>query len=169
MADNPHVLIETTLGEILVELFPDKAPKTVENFLRYVDDGHYDETIFHRVVRNFVIQGGGYTSLLEKKPTREPVPNEATNGLQNKAGTLAMARAMEKDSATDEFFINAADNPDLDHAGDTDEDYGYAVFGQVVEGMDVVKKINWKVVKPRDGFDELPVDAMEILSVSRYE
>lgn len=169
MADNPHVLIETTLGEILAELFPDKAPKTVANFLRYVDDDHYDDTIFHRVVRNFVIQGGGYTSQLEKKPTREPVPNEAANGLQNKAGTLAMARAPEKDSATDEFFINAADNPDLDHAGDSDEDYGYTVFGQVVEGMDVVKKINWKVVKPRDGFDELPVDTMEILSVSRYE
>ncbi|MFW5734601.1 MAG: peptidylprolyl isomerase [Oceanidesulfovibrio sp.] len=169
MADNPHVLMETTLGEILVELFPDKAPKTVDNFLRYVDDGHYNDTIFHRVVRNFVIQGGGYTPQLEKKPTREPIPSEAANGLLNTAGTLAMARAPEKDSATDEFFINAADNPDLDHAGESDEDYGYAVFGRVVEGMEVVKKINWKVVKPRDGFDELPVDTMEILSVSRYE
>ena len=167
--DNPLVLMETSLGDVLIELFPDKAPKSVANFLQYVDDEHFDQTIFHRVVRNFVIQGGGYDSLLEKKPTRDPIPNEAVNGLKNTKGTVAMARALEKDSATDEFFINAADNGDLDHEDDSDENFGYAVFGQVVEGMDVVKKINWKVTKPRDDFDDLPVDTIDIISIRRFE
>ncbi len=167
--DNPYVLLETSLGDILLELFPEKAPKSVENFLRYVDAGHYDGTIFHRVVRDFVIQGGGYGRDLVKKPTGEPVVNEAKNGLKNVKGSVAMARAPEKDSATDEFYINAADNPDLDHYGETDEDFGYAVFGQAVEGMDVVKKINWKVVKERDGFLELPVDTVTIVSAKRFE
>jgi len=167
--ENPYVILETSEGDILIELFPDKAPVSVENFLQYVDEGHYDETLFHRVVRGFVIQGGGYGKDLEKKPTREPIANESANGLANKAGTVAMARAAEKDSATDEFFINAGDNPDLDHADETDEGYGYAVFGQVAEGMDVVKKINWKVTKPRDGFGELPVEPVVLVSAKRFE
>jgi cyclophilin family peptidyl-prolyl cis-trans isomerase len=167
--DNPFVLMETGEGEILAELYADKAPGTVENFLAYVDSGHFDGTIFHRVVRGFVIQGGGYDYKLEKKPAREPIVNEADNGLSNEAGTLAMARGPEKDSARDEFFINAADNPSLDHAGRSDEDFGYAVFGRVVEGMDVVKKINWKVTKARDGFDDLPVEPPVIKSVRRFE
>jgi len=167
--ENPYVLLETSEGDVLLELFPDKAPKSVENFLRYVDAGHYDGTIFHRVVRNFVIQGGGYGRDLAKIPAGEPVENEAKNGLKNEKGTVAMARAPEKDSATDEFYINAADNADLDHYGDSDEDYGYAVFGQVAEGMDVVKKINWKVVKERGGFPELPVDTVTIVSAKRFE
>ena len=167
--ENPYVLMETDLGDILIELYPDKAPKTVENFLAYVDDKHYDGTLFHRVVRGFVIQGGGYTAGHEKLPVKAPVVNEADNGLKNTKGAAAMARAPEKDSATDEFFINAADNPSLDHAGESDEDFGYAVFGAVVEGMDVVKKINWKVVKERDGFPELPVDPAMILTVRRFE
>lgn len=167
--ENPYVILETSEGEILIELFAEKAPASVENFLKYVDAGHYDETLFHRVVRGFVIQGGGYGRDLEKKPARSPIVNEAKNGLANKAGTVAMARSMEKDSAADEFFINAADNPDLDHVDETDEGFGYAVFGQVVEGMDVVKKINWKVTKPRDGFGELPVEPVVIVSAKRFE
>lgn len=167
--DNPFVLLETDLGDMLIELFPDKAPKTVENFLRYVGDGHYDGTIFHRVVRGFVIQGGGYDSDLRKRPPREPVPNEADNGLRNVHGALAMARSEEKDSAMDEFFINAADNPDLDHQDDSDEGFGYAVFGQVIEGLDLVRKINWRVVKARGDFPELPVDPVVIRAVRRFE
>ncbi len=167
--DNPFVLVETDLGEMLIELFADKAPKSVENFLRYVDDGHYDETIFHRVVRGFVIQGGGYDRDLQKRPVREPVVNEADNGLKNMHGSVSMARAEAKDSACDEFFINAVDNPDLDHQDDSDEGFGYAVFGQVVEGLDLVRKINWKVVKAREGFPELPADTVVIRSVRRFE
>lgn len=167
--ENPHVYISTNEGDILVELFADKAPKSVENFLRYVDEGHYDETIFHRVIRKFMIQGGGYTRKLVRKDTHAPIPNEAKNGLTHVKGTIAMARGPEKDSATDQFFINAADNPDLDHCGESDEEYGYAVFGQVVDGMNVVKKINWKVVEERDGFPSIPVDMMVIGSISRFE
>lgn len=166
--ENPHVLLETSEGDILLELFPDKAPVTVENFLQYVDSGHYDGTLFHRVARGFVNQGGGYTQTLEKKDTREPIVNEAANGLTNSAGTLAMARAPEKDSATDEFFINMTENSFLNHQGQDDDNFGYAVFGQVVDGMSVAKKINWKVVKPRQGFDELPVDSVIIVSARRF-
>ncbi len=170
--DNPHVLLETSLGEILLELYPEKAPRSVANFLQYVDDGHYDKTLFHRVVRGFVIQGGGYDLHYQKKPTRDPIPNEAANGLPNVHGAVAMARSQDKDSAMDEFFINAADNPGLDHEDETDEGYGYAVFGQVVEGLDVVKKINWKVTKPRPEhpeLPELPVDDIILRSAMRYE
>jgi cyclophilin family peptidyl-prolyl cis-trans isomerase len=166
---NPFVLLETSVGDILVELFQEAAPISVENFLRYVDDKHYDHTIFHRVVRGFVNQGGGYDWKLNKKPTRAPIVNEAANGLSNAKGTLAMARAPEKDSARDEFFINVEDNPDLDHQDDTDEGFGYAVFGRVAEGMDVVRKINWKVIKPKDGFDDLPADPPEIVSAQRFD
>jgi cyclophilin family peptidyl-prolyl cis-trans isomerase len=167
--ENPYVLLETSEGDILIELFPEAAPVSVENFLSYVDAEHFDGTIFHRVVRNFVIQGGGYGHDLVKKPTRDAIVNEAANGLKNEKGTVAMARAPEKDSATDEFYINAADNPDLDHEDDSDEGFGYAVFGRVEEGMDVVKKINWKVVKERGGFPELPVDTVSILAARRFE
>lgn len=167
--DNPYVLLETSLGDILLELFPDKAPATVANFLQYVDEGHYDNTLFHRVVRGFVIQGGGYDRELKRKPTREPIANEATNGLSNLKDTLAMARAPEKDSATDQFFINAADNTELDHQDDTDDGFGYCVFGQVAEGADVVKKLNWKVVKARDEFEALPVEELLIKSARRFE
>lgn len=168
--ENPFVLLETSLGDMLIELFPDKAPLSVANFLQYVDAGHYDGTIFHRVVRGFVIQGGGYDRGLNKKPTGPPVRNEARNGLSNSKDSLAMARGPEKDSATDEFFINAADNAaDLDHQDDSDEGFGYAVFGQVVEGSDVVKKINWKVVKGTEDFPELPKDEVYIVSARRFE
>jgi len=167
--DNPYVLLETNLGDILLELYPEKAPATVANFLQYVDDGHYDNTLFHRVVRNFVSQAGGYDRDMVRKATRAPVKNEADNGLRNEKNTVAMARAQEKDSAAAEFFINAADNADLDHEDDTDEGFGYCVFGRVVDGEAVAKKINWRVVKPRDEFEALPVDPVWIVSAKRFE
>ncbi|MFO7802072.1 MAG: peptidylprolyl isomerase [Desulfovermiculus sp.] len=164
-----YVLIETSEGDMLAQLFSEAAPKSVHNFLHYVDKGHYTQTVFHRIVRGFVIQGGGYDRELNKKPTDEPVINEAKGGFLNIKGTLSMARAQEKDSARDEFFINAADNPDLDHEDDSDQGFGYTVFGQVVDGMDVLKKINWKVIKARPGFPELPQDEVIIKSIVRFE
>jgi len=132
---SPVVVIETSAGTIRAELWPDKSPVTVENFLRYVDEGFYDNTIFHRCIRAFMIQGGGFTPEWRKKRTREPIRNEANNGLRNMRGTLAMARSGEVHSATAQFFINTVDNRSLDHGV---RDYGYAVFGQVIAGMDVV-------------------------------
>jgi len=167
--ENPFVLLQTNAGEMLIELYPEKAPQSVANFLSYLDAGHYDGTIFHRVVRGFVIQGGGYDRSRTKKPTLPPILNEARNGLSNIQNSVAMARGPEKDSATDEFFINAADNgADLDHQDDSDPGYGYTVFGQVVEGMDVVKKINWKVVKGTKEFPELPQDEVYIVTAQRF-
>lgn len=168
--ENTFVLVTTSLGDILIELYADKAPISVANFLRYVDEGHYNDTIFHRVVRNFIVQGGGYDYKLEQKPTHDPIANEAENGLSNLKGSVAMARAAEKDSARDEFFINAEDNAEtLDHHGESDEEYGYAVFGMVVEGMEIVKKINWSVVKPREGFEDLPADPVDIVRIERLD
>lgn len=167
--ENPHVVIETDLGEMLVELYPDKAPITVENFLRYVDEGHYTDTIFHRVIRGFVNQGGGFDRDLNRLPTHEPIKNEADNGLKNEHGTLSMARTMELDSATDQFFINAADNPALDHTDDSIEGFGYAVFGKVVEGLDVVKKINWKVTKNTPMFQDIPAEEIVVRNIRRFE
>ncbi len=168
--ENPIVMIETNEGDIFVELYPEKAPITVKNFLRYVDEGHYDETVFHRIERGFVIQGGGYDRRYERRtPLHDPIKNEADNGLSNEKGTIAMARAEEKDSATDQFFINAADNEDLDHKDDTDEGFGYAVFGKVIDGMSVVKKINWKIIEGDEEFPSKPRDTVVILSISRFE
>lgn len=166
---NPYVLLETSEGDMLIELFADKAPLTVENFLRYVDDGHYEDTIFHRVIKNFMIQGGGFSMNMKQKPTREPIANEAANGLLNKAGTVAMARAAGKDSATAQFFINVVDNDSLDHKGDSDADYGYAVFGQVAEGMDVALKIAKKRTRHFQGHDDVPVEPISIISAQRFE
>ncbi len=137
----PRVLLQTTLGDITLELAADKAPKTVENFLQYVDEGFYDGTIFHRVISNFVIQGGGYTPDFVKKPTRAPIPSEANNGLSNLRGSIAMARTSDPHSATSQFFINVVDNTFLDHRSQTLRGWGYTVFGRVVEGMEVVDKI----------------------------
>ena len=140
-ADHPRVKVDTNLGSFVLELYPEKAPKTVDNFLRYVRDGFYDGTIFHRVIDGFMIQGGGFTPDYQRKPTRAPIPNEADNGLKNVRGTIAMARTMDPHSATAQFFINVKDNPFLDHTSPTPRGWGYAVFGKVVEGMDVVDKI----------------------------
>jgi len=137
---NPVVIIDTSLGKITVELFAAKAPVTVKNFLQYVDDKHYDGTIFHRVIADFMIQGGGHDSDMREKPTRAPIKNEAHNGLSNKRGTIAMARTPLPDSASAQFYINVKDNPGLDRANAEDK-VGYTVFGQVLDGMDVADKI----------------------------
>jgi cyclophilin family peptidyl-prolyl cis-trans isomerase len=140
-AANPQVEFRTNVGSFVVELYADKAPATVDNFLRYVNDGFYKGTIFHRVIPGFVVQGGGFTKDFQQKPTREPVKNEAANGLKNETATLAMARTSDPHSATSQFFINLKDNNFLDHRAPTARDYGYTVFGRVVKGMDVVQKI----------------------------
>ncbi|MGE5639979.1 MAG: peptidylprolyl isomerase [Clostridia bacterium] len=139
LAADPQVDLKTSLGTIRIELNPAKAPKTVENFLQYVKDGHYNGTIFHRVIPGFMIQGGGMTANMSQKPTRPPVPIESKNGLKNTVGTLAMARTSDPNSATAQFFINIAGNGFLDYPGQ--DGYGYTVFGKVVDGMDVVNKI----------------------------
>lgn len=137
----PRVEMQTSMGTIVLELDPDKAPRTVENFLRYVEEGYYENTIFHRVIDDFMIQGGGFTPDYELKQTRAPIVNEAYNGLANKPGTIAMARTAEPHSATSQFFINVADNDFLNHRGKSPREWGYAVFGKVIKGMDVVNRI----------------------------
>ena len=166
---NPKILMKTSKGDIIIELFPQKAPVTVENFLRYVDDGFYDGTIFHRVIKGFMIQGGGYTTELHRKSTRPPIKNEATNGLSNKRGTIAMARTMEINSATAQFFINLVDNTFLDHRDNTPEGYGYCVFGRVIQGMDVVDAIAEVKTMTRRGMRNVPRETIEIISVRRLE
>ena len=138
---NPVAVITTSMGDITVELFKTEAPSSVENFLRYASEGFYEGTIFHRVVRGFVVQGGGFTAGMAAKPTRDPILNEATNGLKNVRGTLAMARTQTLRSATSQFYFNVSNNSSLDHRGLAPPDYGYAVFGRVLSGMDVVDKI----------------------------
>ncbi|NIQ93519.1 MAG: peptidyl-prolyl cis-trans isomerase [Desulfuromonadales bacterium] len=138
---NPVVLLETSKGDITIELNADKAPVTVRNFLDYVEEGFYDKTIFHRVIEGFMVQGGGFDEKMKQKKTREPIKNEADNGLTNDRGTLAMARTQVVDSATGQFFINLVDNTFLNHQNKSPQGYGYAVFGKVTEGMDVVDEI----------------------------
>ncbi len=137
----PRVSMQTNMGTIVIELYPDKAPKTVTNFLQYVKDGFYTGTIFHRVIRNFMIQGGGFTADYQRKQTRAPIVNEANNGLSNTRGTIAMARTFEPHSATSQFFINVVNNARLDYTASTPRGWGYCVFGRVVRGMRVVDKI----------------------------
>jgi cyclophilin family peptidyl-prolyl cis-trans isomerase len=140
-ADYPQVEIKTSSGNIVLELYPDKAPKTVNNFLRYVKDGHYKGTVFHRVIPGFMIQGGGFDKTLKQKPTRQPIENEAANGLKNEAGTIAMARTSDPHSASAQFFINVANNTFLNHTSPTPQGHGYTVFGKVISGVEVVNKI----------------------------
>lgn len=141
LAANPLVKMKTNLGEVMFELYPDKAPKTVANFLQYVSNGHYKGTLFHRTINKFIIQGGGFTPGFQHKPELAPIPNEANNGLRNERGTLAMARAYDPDSATAQFFINLDDNKFLNFRRPHPDYYGYCVFGKVISGMDVAKKI----------------------------
>lgn len=138
---NPLVEVRTNMGSFTLELYPENAPKTVENFLQYVKDGHYNGTIFHRVIPGFMIQGGGFTPNFEEKPTRPPIRNEAGNGLRNGYGMVSMARTADPHSATAQFFINVAENPTLDFKDATPQGYGYTPFGRVAKGMDVVEKI----------------------------
>ena len=167
--DNPLILMETTSGDVLLELFPDKAPATVENFLRYVDEGFYTNTIFHRVIKEFMIQGGGLTLRMEEKPTKAPVKNEAANGLKNSRGTLAMARTAAPHSAAAQFFINTVDDPELDHSAETTEGFGYCVFGKISDGMDVVDKIEKLKTKAVGEHEAVPVDSVLITGMSRFE
>jgi peptidyl-prolyl cis-trans isomerase B (cyclophilin B) len=167
--ENPLVLLETSSGDILLELFPDKAPATVENFLRYVDDGFYSDTIFHRVIKGFMIQGGGMSMRLEEKATRPPVVNEAGNGLTNARGSLSMARTSDPHSASAQFFINTVDNPGLDYRSADREGFGYCVFGQVLDGMDVVDKIEKIRVRTMGEHGDVPVDSVLIVTASRFE
>ena len=161
---NPTVVMDTSMGKVTIELFEDKAPVTVKNFLQYVDDKHYDGTIFHRVIADFMIQGGGFEAGMKEKRTRDPIKNEAGNGVSNKRGTLAMARTNNPDSATAQFFINAKDNPFLDRsAGQA----GYAVFGKVTDGMEVVDKIRRVETANRGGHGDVPVQDVVIRSIRR--
>ena len=152
----PRVVLATSLGEITLQLDAEKAPKTVANFLEYVKSGHYDGTIFHRVIDNFMIQGGGYKPDLSQKPTRAPIPLESRTGLSNQRGTVAMARTADPNSASAQFFINVADNAFLDQPNARDGN-GYAVFGRVVEGMDVVEKIRAVPTQAQGMHQNLPV------------
>ena len=162
---NPVVVVETSHGNIVIELRQDRAPVSVQNFLAYAQSGHYDGTLFHRVLKGFMIQGGGYDTNMDEKPTRPPIRNEAANGLRNLRGTVAMARAAAVRSAAAEFFINVEDNSALNHRGILPSDYGYAVFGRVLEGMDVVDKIAAVPVR-RDGEHEtVPVTPIVIKKV----
>ena len=151
---NPTVILETSKGTVKIELFPLEAPKTVENFLRYVDAGFYDDTVFHRVIRGFVVQGGGFTPELDLKPTLPPVPIESRNGLENKRGSVAMARNFDRDSATSQFYINLSDNEQLDRGA---RSFGYTVFGRVTEGMDVVDRISAVQTSRRGEIDDIPI------------
>ena len=164
-AANPVVEMSTSLGEVRIELYRDKAPKTVANFLQYVEDRFYDGTVFHRVIPGFMVQGGGFTADMEQKKTREPIANEAQSGLKNTTGTLAMARTSNPHSATAQFFINVADNDFLNFTGPTQQGFGYAVFGRVTEGMDVVKRIVAVPTGNRGGHQNVPLKPVVIQSV----
>lgn len=163
---NPVVVIETSLGNITAELDQANAPLSVANFLEYVESGHYGGTVFHRVIKTFMIQGGGFTADMQQKPVNPPVKNEARNGLLNDKYTLAMARTNVVDSATSQFFINTADNAALNNRGITPGEYGYAVFGRVTEGTDVVDKIADEEVGNRGPYQNVPTTAVDILSVT---
>ncbi len=166
---NPSVVIETSEGAIRLELFADKAPKSVENFLQYVDDEFYNGTVFHRVIDGFMIQGGGFTAEMQKKTTRPPIRNEARSDVKNLRGTVAMARTNDLHSATSQFFINVADNAFLDHKDETSRGFGYAVFGKVTEGMEVVDKIKSVRTTAVGGFADVPATPVVIHSIRRVQ
>jgi len=163
------VVMETSEGTIKIELWADKAPITVKNFLRYVDEGYYDGTVFHRVISNFMIQGGGMTPDLKSKATRDPIKNEAAPELKNDRGTIAMARTNMVNSATSQFFINVVDNDFLNHKSKTPMGWGYAVFGKVVEGMDVVDKIKDIPTTTQGQLENVPETPVVILSIKHVE
>ncbi|MYB88562.1 MAG: peptidyl-prolyl cis-trans isomerase [Proteobacteria bacterium] len=168
-ADTATVKMETSKGTIVLELDAANAPLTVENFLTYVREGFYDGTIFHRVISNFMIQGGGFTSEMAQKPTHDPIRNEANNGLGNDTGTIAMARTNDPHSATAQFFINVRDNQFLNFSGENPQGWGYAVFGKVTEGMEVVNAIRDVATTTRGPFQDVPVETVTIEKVSIVE
>ena len=161
-----YVMMTTTVGPMTIELDADTAPKTVENFLSYVAGGFYDGTIFHRVIDNFMIQGGGFTADMEQKSTQAPIENEANNGLKNHRGTIAMARTQDPHSATAQFFINVQDNDFLNHTGENMQGWGYAVFGKVTDGEDVLDKIRGVQTGSQAGHQDVPVEPIIIESVA---
>ncbi len=163
----PRVALHTSEGDIVLELNPDKAPQTVANFLRYVDSGFYNGLIFHRVIRDFMIQGGGFTEQMSKKPTDAPIQNEADNGLKNLIGTVAMARTNAPHSATAQFFINTKNNDFLNHSGKNAQGWGYAVFGKVVSGLDVMNRINSAATTTRSGYRDVPQKPVVIQSAEK--
>ncbi len=160
------VTLKTNFGDITLELFADKAPKTVENFLSYVNDGFYDNTIFHRVINGFMIQGGGFTPDMDQKDTKAPIENEANNGVSNDAGTIAMARTNDPHSATGQFFINVSNNDFLNHTSESMNGWGYCVFGKVTEGMDVVEKIKGVKTGNHGYHQDVPVESVVIESAT---
>ena len=168
-AETATVKMETSKGTIVLELDAAKAPVTVENFLTYVREGFYDGTIFHRVISNFMIQGGGFTSDMTQKPTHDPIRNEANNGLGNDTGTIAMARTNDPHSATAQFFINVRDNQFLNFSGESMQGWGYAVFGKVTEGMEVVNAIRDVSTTTLGGFQDVPAETVTIEKVSVVE
>jgi len=168
-AANPKVLLKTSRGDITIELFPDKAPVTVKNFLSYVDAKFYDGLIFHRVIKGFMIQGGGLTADLATRPAQPPIKNEAGNGLKNTRGTIAMARSGEINSATCQFFINHVDSDFLDHRDETAQGFGYCVFGQVVSGLDIVDAIATTPTMTVHGMKDVPRETVTIISIRRLE
>ena len=169
-ADNTtKVLLETSKGNIELELYSDKAPKTVENFLRYVDEGFYENTIFHRVINSFMIQGGDFDAELNKKQTHEATINEADNGLKNERGTIAMARTQDPDSATSQFFINHVDNDFLNHRDRSIRGWGYCVFGKVSKGMESVDAIADVLTTTKKGMQNVPEETVLIIKASRIE
>ena len=166
---NIMVVLHTNYGDIKLELDAEKAPKTVANFLEYVQSGHFDGTIFHRVIDGFMIQGGGFEPGMVQKSTKMPIENEADNGLSNEVGTIAMARTMDPHSASAQFFINVKDNQFLDHTGKTSQGWGYCVFGKVVEGMEIVNQIKAVKTTFRAGHQDVPVEDVVIESVAVLE
>lgn len=162
----PRVKLSTSAGDIVVELYPDKAPRSVENFLQYVAEKHYDGTIFHRVIDGFMIQGGGMTPSLKQKPTRAPIPIESTNGLKNERGTLAMARTSNPNSATAQFFVNVADNAFLNHTAPTAQGWGYTVFGKVISGMEVIDTIKTVATGNQGMHQNVPLTPIVIQSAT---
>jgi len=161
-----RVRMSTILGDMTLELDAEKAPKTVENFVNYATSGFYDGTIFHRVINNFMVQGGGFDADMRQKTTEAPIDNEANNGLKNNRGTIAMARTMDPHSATAQFFINVSDNDFLNHTAENMQGWGYAVFGQVVEGQEVLDKIRVVSTGSQAGHQDVPVDPVVIESVT---
>lgn len=167
VAKNPTVRLSTSMGDVTIELYPEQAPVSVSNFLAYVDSDFYKGTVFHRVIPGFMIQGGGFTAEMGQKPTRAAIKNEADNGLLNTRGTLAMARTMVVDSATSQFFVNTVDNTFLNFKNKTPQGYGYAVFGKVIDGMDVIDKIEKVRTGNKGPHQNVPVEAVSILKAER--
>ena len=164
--DATHAKIQTSMGDMIVELAPEAAPQTVANFLEYATSGHYDRTLFHRVVKGFVIQGGGYSTLYTERVLRDPIPYEGDNGLKNLRGTIAMARTSDPHSASAQFFINVKDNDFLDHSSETAQGWGYCVFGKVVEGMDTVNAIKEVATTSHGPHQDVPAEPVSITSAS---